>query len=470
VNSFERPAAMKLAALSMLLLLLPALFASGPGVARGQDSPVEELPEDREARQAADRSKRFAGDALYAFLTPAGTYLSASNAGGANALGSGAKQIGQSEQFRLISRGGTKYAVQVYASGRHLTATGGGGVGAGVAVTTSAAEVGKFEEFTLACADSGWCALRTAGGHYLSAAADGGVRTDARTATAPALFRLLTPQRESQAAARPPTDAKAKNIGVISQITPVVVQGAVGVDRFGSWEEAVSHGDGAGRRKAGALVAYDHLVIAQAPEERPPFLNMGSAREERAARIEAETQAAVSVRGRRERVPGRDLEEDEEDDVVEALPEDRLPNTRRTEPPDNQPTSGPPDPASEWNGTFVSMGGRATLTCSTAGKSMSCTGQYNLAGGYHKNARGSGTYSNCGFSGPNQAFCNWEGRHEDDDKTATLSGTAALVLSGDRITGTNTVLTPTVTWKGGHAFYKSFEKGDTSPIYGERQK
>ncbi len=168
------------------------------------------------------------------------------------------------------------------------------------------------------------------------------------------------------------------------------------------------------------------------------------------------------------RPPSRRTEEDKLPDIIAST----RPGTRSNSAPERTPQNSGTGiaPTSGWNGTFVGEKGRATLTCSATGGSLSCSGQYNLAGAYHKNARGSGQYSNCRLEG-NKATCDWTGSHEDDDKTATATGTATMTLSGDKITGTNVVVVGSVTWKGGHPLYASnFEKGNTSGIYAERQK
>jgi hypothetical protein len=69
-----------------------------------------------------------------------------------------------------------------------------------------------------------------------------------------------------------------------------------------------------------------------------------------------------------------------------------------------------------FTGTWLDNSKRIVYTISGEGGSLSGSYQYDLAGTFHANAKGNGSFSNCRTEN-DLVVCDWTGFHEDDHKT-----------------------------------------------------
>jgi len=129
--------------------------------------------------------------AKFAIHAPTGQYLTAVNGGGMTdpadkiPLHTNATQVGPWEKFKFIPLSGDIFAIRTY-NGHYVTAVNGGGMGEAanpnrLPMHTDATHLDPWEVFTLALTSDGYCTMRTADGHYVTAVKGGGVGEPANT-------------------------------------------------------------------------------------------------------------------------------------------------------------------------------------------------------------------------------------------------------------------------------------------------
>ena len=117
------------------------------------------------------------GSVPNALMTPKGNYITVLDGGrSGDTIHTNAVALGPWEQIRLVPLGGDVYALRTQ-GGHYLTAVDGGGRNHDV-IHTDATAIGPWEKFTFIHQGHGQFALRTDNGHYLTAVNGGGRNAD----------------------------------------------------------------------------------------------------------------------------------------------------------------------------------------------------------------------------------------------------------------------------------------------------